>query len=104
MDGLLESGDNVILELEVDGSFAIQRRRPDAVLIFIDAPLEELDLRLRRRATEMAGEIEQRLRIAREQLTRIHKFDAVIVNDDVERAAQQLCDIMRLYSAPVGLF
>ncbi len=104
VDRLLGNGANVILELEVDGSFAIKRRRPDAVLIFIDAPLDELDRRLRRRATEMAGEIEQRLRIAREQLARIHKFDAVIVNDEVEHAARQLCDTMKAYSAPVGLF
>jgi guanylate kinase len=104
VDRLLATGANVILELEVDGSFAIKRRRPDAVLIFIDASLEELERRLRHRDTEMAGEIEQRLRIAREQLTRIHKFDVVIVNERVDHAAEQLFDTMRAYSAPVGLF
>ena len=48
VDRLLAEGRNVILELEVEGSFAIRRRRPDACLIFIDAPLTELDRRLRR--------------------------------------------------------
>ena len=47
VDRLLGEGRNVILELEVEGSFAIRRRRPDACLIFIDAPLDELDRRLR---------------------------------------------------------
>ena len=46
VDRLLAEGRNVILELEVEGSFAIRRRRPDACLIFIDAPLDELDRRL----------------------------------------------------------
>ena len=64
VDRLLGEGRNVILELEVEGSFAIRRRRPDACLIFIDAPLDELDRRLKGRATEMAGEIEMRLAIA----------------------------------------
>lgn len=90
VDRLLEAGRNVVLELEVDGAFAIRRRRPDACLVFIDAPLGELERRLRRRATEMSGEIEMRLAIAREQANAKPFFDHVIVNDDVERATEEL--------------
>ncbi len=93
----------MILELEVDGSFAIKRRRPDAVLIFIDAPVEELDRRLRRRSTEMAGEIEQRLRIAREQLTRAHKFDAV-TSTTTSSAPPGSYAIRWSVQRPLGLF
>ena len=85
----------MILELEVEGSFAIRRRRPDACLIFIDAPLPELDRRLRRRATEMAGEIEMRLAIANAQRRERAQFDHVILNDDAGRAAGELYATMR---------
>jgi guanylate kinase len=95
VDRLLAAGRNVILELEVEGSFAIRRRRPDACLIFIDAPLPELDRRLRRRATEMAGEIEMRLAIANAQRRERAQFDHVIVNDDAERAVDELYATMR---------
>ena len=79
----------------MEGAFAIRRRRPDACLIFIDAPLSELERRLRHRATEMHGEIEMRLAIAREQAEARDEFDHVIVNDDVERAASELLATMR---------
>ncbi len=95
VDRLLAAGRNVILELEVEGSFAIRRRRPDACLIFIDAPLPELDRRLRRRATEMAGEIEMRLAIANAQRRERAQFDHVILNDDAGRAAGELYATMR---------
>ena len=95
VDRLLEAGRNVILELEVEGSFAIRRRRPDACLIFIDAPLPELERRLKARATEMAGEIDMRLAIAAEQRRERTQFDQVILNDDAARAASELYATMR---------
>ena len=94
VDRLIASGVNVILELEVEGAFAIRRRRPEACLIFIDAPIEELERRLRHRATEMHGEIEMRLAIAREQAIARDHFDHVILNDDVQRAAGELLATM----------
>ncbi len=95
VDRLLAAGRNVILELEVEGSFAIRRRRPDACLIFIDAPLSELERRLKARATEMAGEIDMRLAIAAEQRHERTQFDRVILNDDAARAASELYATMR---------
>lgn len=81
----------MILELEIEGAFAIRRRRPDAVLVFIDPPsFDDLERRLRHRATDSAGEIETRLAIAREQLRAREEFDIVVVNDDVERASDEL--------------
>ena len=79
----------------MEGSFAIRRRRPDACLIFIDAPLDELDRRLKGRATEMAGEIEMRLAIANAQRRERTQFDHVILNDDAARAADELYATMR---------
>jgi guanylate kinase len=96
VDRLLGDGRSVVLELEVDGAFAIRRRRPEACLVFIDAPLDELERRLRRRATEMSGEIEMRLAIAREQSAARAHFDHVIRNDDVGRATDELYATMCL--------
>ena len=102
VDRLLADGESVILELEVEGAFAIRRRRPGACLIFIDAPHAELERRLRHRATEMSGEIEMRLDIAREQATARDAFDHVIVNDSVERAADELLATMEAARARTG--
>jgi guanylate kinase len=91
VDRLLASGHDVILELEVDGAFNVRRRRPDAVLAFIDPPsFDDLERRLRERATDSAGEISTRLAIAREQLETKDSFDLVVVNDDRDRATDEL--------------
>ena len=91
VDRLLETGHDVILELEVDGAFNVRRRRPDARLVFIDPPsFEDLERRLTERATDSAGEISTRLEIAREQLEAKDAFDIVVVNDDRERTADEL--------------
>ncbi len=95
VDRLLGAGRNVILELEVEGAFAIRRRRADSCLVFIDASIADLERRLRGRATEMAGEIEMRLEIAAAQRAERDEFDHVIVNDDVGRAADELYATMR---------
>jgi guanylate kinase len=91
VDRLLATGHAVILELEIDGAFNVRRRRPDALLVFIDPPsFADLERRLIERATDSAGEIETRLAIAREQLETKDMFDLVVVNDDRERAADEL--------------
>jgi len=88
---LLATGKAVILELEVEGAFAVRRRRPDATLVFVCPPsFEDLERRLRARATDSAGEIEVRLAIAHEQLRERDHFDIVIINYDAQRAPREL--------------
>ena len=71
----------------------MRRRRPDATLVFVCPPsFEDLERRLRARATDSAGEIEVRLAIAHEQLRERDQFDIVIINDDAERATRELRD------------
>ena len=85
-----------LLELEPNGALAVKGRVPDAVLFFIHAPdFEELERRLRERATESAGEIEERLALSRRQLDQAEQCDFLIVNDEVERAAEELAGIVR---------
>jgi guanylate kinase len=85
-----------LLDLETDGALHVQETIPGSVTIFVDAPtFDELERRLRERATESSGEIQVRLDLARRQQTLKDRFDYAIVNDDVERAAQELTEIVR---------
>ena len=96
IDRIRASGRIPLLDLETDGALYVQRKVPEAVTIFVTAPtFEELERRLRARATESAGEIGERLELAREQLALAERFDHVIVNDDLERAADQVLAIVR---------
>ena len=58
--------------------------------IFISAAVDELERRLRERATESAGEIGERIALAREQLEQAEQFDYVVENDDLDRALEEL--------------
>ena len=71
-----------------------ERREPAAVTVFVTAPVEELERRLRRRATESSGAIEERIATARRQLAEQGQFDFVVANDDRERAANDLAAIV----------
>jgi guanylate kinase len=80
-----------ILELETKGARDVKRKRPDAVTVFVQPPsFAELERRLRERATESAGEIDERLELARRQAREAPAFDHVVTNDDIDRAADEL--------------
>ena len=85
-----------LLDLETDGAIAVQREISESVTVFVRAPsFAELERRLRARATESGGEIEKRLERAKRQLEQEGLFDHVIVNDDIERAAAELLEIVQ---------
>jgi guanylate kinase len=91
IDRIQGHGKVPVLDLETDGAIRVKETIPGAVTIFVDAPtFEELERRLRERATESSGEIQVRLDLARKQREQRDRFDHVIVNDDVERAADEL--------------
>ena len=62
--------------------------------IFVDAPLDELERRLRERATESSGEIDERLGSRAARSEQAGEFDHVVENDDLERRARELVDIV----------
>ena len=95
IDRIARAGRVCVLELETEGALNVAERVPGAVTVFITAPIPELERRLRERATESAGEIEERLRVAREQFDVAGRFDYVIENDDLERAVEELESIVR---------
>jgi guanylate kinase len=91
IDRIQANGKVPLLDLETDGAIRVKETIPGAVTIFVDAPtFEELERRLRERATESSGEIQERLDLARKQRELRDRFDYLIVNDDVERAADEL--------------
>ena len=96
IDRIRELGKVPLLDLEIEGALHVRDSVPGAVTVFVDAPtFAELERRLRERATESSGEIDERLELAREQQKQAGEFDHVIVNDDVERAAGELEAIVR---------
>ena len=94
IDRLRAAGKAPLLELETEGAKRVKRRAEGAVTVFVTAPVDELDRRLRARATESSGVIDDRLRKAREQLDEAVDFDHVVVNDDRARAADELAHIV----------
>lgn len=95
----LAEGRDVILEIELQGARQVMRRVPEAVVVFIAPPdLKELEERLRLRDTETEEAIRQRMDHARDEMDALarneagegQEFDYVIVNGDVDAAADQL--------------
>jgi guanylate kinase len=79
-----------LLELETEGALRVKAEEEGAVTVFISAPLDELERRLRERATESSGEIGERIALAARQLEQAGEFDRVVENDEVDRAAAEL--------------
>ncbi len=94
IERISEEGRVCILELELDGALRVQSEVPGSVTIFIAADVPELERRLRGRATESTGEIEDRIVLARRQLEQAHRFRYMVRNDELERAAAALAAIV----------
>ena len=94
LDRIAEHGRVPVLELELDGALFVQEDVPGACTIFIAADVEELERRLRERATESTGEIGDRIMLARHQLEQAHLFRYMVRNDDVTRASEVLSAIV----------
>lgn len=93
----LDAGSSVVLEIEVQGARQVRAAMGDeAVLIFIAPPDPAvLRERLSGRGTDSAEAIERRLETAKQELEALPEFKHVVVNDDVERAARELEEIVR---------
>jgi guanylate kinase len=94
IDRIAAAGRVPLLDLEIEGALNVRDTVPGAVTVFVDAPLDELERRLRERATESTGEIGERLELAREQKTRAGEFNYVVENRDLGRAVEELLAIV----------
>ncbi len=89
-------GQDVILEIELQGARQIKEKRPQAVSIFIMPPdMEELKRRLVNRKTEDLETIKRRLERAEIEMQYQHEYDYIIINDTVEEAAKDLEAVIR---------
>lgn len=87
----LDAGENVILEIEVQGAFQVRDAMPEAVLVFIEPPsMEELEHRLRGRGTDDEDAMRRRLETAEVELSKKMEYDKRFVNDDVEKTVAEL--------------
>jgi guanylate kinase len=90
------AGNDVLLEIDWQGAAQIRKLKPDAVAIFILPPsIEALEKRLRGRGQDSAETIAKRVAAARGEISHAGEFDYVIINDEFNRAAQDLISIIR---------
>jgi guanylate kinase len=91
----LAAGDDVLLEVDVQGALAVREKYPDAVLVFVKAPSrEEQRRRLLERGRDDPEAIERRLAEAETEEAAADRFDAIVVNDDAGRAVQEVAAIL----------
>lgn len=95
VEAKLNAGQDVILEIEIQGAEQIKRKFPNGVFIFLAPPsLNELRYRIEKRGTEDEGKICERLKTAEVEMHKMANYDYVIVNDVIEDAAAKLKSII----------
>jgi guanylate kinase len=95
IEDALAAGDSVILEIDIQGARQVKQSIPEALLVFLLPPSwNELVRRLAARGTESAAEQSRRLETAAEELAAQDEFDITIVNDDVDRAAKAVVELL----------
>ncbi len=89
------AGQDVILEIEVQGALKVKSACPDAVMVFIMAPnMQELKNRLVMRKTEDEQTIQNRMNIAKRELEKADQYDYIVINDTVDKAAEDILAII----------
>lgn len=95
VDAAMDSGKDVILDIEVQGAIQVVSKRPDTVRIFIAPPSwDELERRLTERGTDTQEKIQKRLLRAKVEFQTAHTYDYFVINDTVENAVRELDAIM----------
>jgi guanylate kinase len=85
----------VLLEIDVQGALSVLEQVPDAMTIFLHpGSLAELERRLRTRGTESPESLARRLEVARGELEFVHRYQFEVINDTVERAVEEICQIL----------
>jgi guanylate kinase len=93
--GCLDRGEDVVLKIDVQGAAQLRGRVPEAIFIFLLPPsLEELRERLRARDSETDESLARREQDALNELAEAARYDHRVVNDQVERAAREILDIV----------
>jgi guanylate kinase len=94
----LADGRWVVLEIDVEGAMTVLQQHPEAITIFLHpGSAEQLEQRLRHRGTESEQSIRRRLEVAGREMDCRERYQYEIVNDTVDRAVQEICDILMSY-------
>ncbi|MCW2638758.1 MAG: putative guanylate kinase [Dactylosporangium sp.] len=95
VEGYLAQGIPVLLKIDIQGARQVRAAMPDAQLVFLAPPsVQELERRLTGRGTEDPEMIKRRLEHAHEELAAAKEFDEIVVNDSIERAADELVSLL----------
>ncbi|CAB4623198.1 unannotated protein [freshwater metagenome] len=90
----LASGQNVLLEIDVQGAFQVKKALPEALLVFVSPPhFDDLKDRLDKRGTESELDKAIRLETAKQEIAEATKFDFQVINDDVARCAHEVVEL-----------
>ncbi len=91
----LNKGQDVLLEIDIQGALQVKKAFPEGVFVFIVPPsLDELSARIYKRGTDSVDVIERRMASAASELTYAQEYDYIIVNDIAEKAADKVLTIM----------
>jgi guanylate kinase len=90
---------NTVLDVDVKGALSIKKLYPDAVTIFINAPKEEIEERLKNRKTESEAQIKKRIESMEWELSMKDKFDYVVLNktnpEGIKIAANEIIELIK---------
>lgn len=95
IESMLSEGCDVVLDIEVQGAAQVKASMPEAITIFLTpSSFSELRRRLEGRGTETAERIDGRITRAREEFSRVKSYDYIVINDNPDAAANELCSII----------
>ena len=93
----IKEGRTVLLEIELEGARQVKKSYKNAFMIFIAPPdFNELEKRIRGRATDSEMSIKKRLKRAQEELKAMEEFDAIVINNDLDKAVKDIALVMNL--------
>lgn len=91
VEDTLKEGNDVLLEIEVQGAMQVKKKFPQGIFIFLVPPtMEDLRLRIMNRGTETKTSVMHRLNAANDELKQIQYYDYVVINDEVEKACDRI--------------
>lgn len=98
----LEKGNNVILEIDVQGSMQIKKIYPDCEMIFVLPPsLDVLISRLKGRKSETEEQFQLRLKNSVKEIKTAHQYDYLVINDNIDDAVEEINEIIKLLDKKV---
>lgn len=92
---MLNSGNDVLLEIDIQGALQVKKEFPDGVFIFIFPPsIQELKSRIQHRGTETPEDMSKRIKSAYAELEYAYEYDYIVINDDIGKAVEELSAII----------